>query len=126
MYSDEERGVFKYFNGEKEVYADPLTLNRQILIATAGQPSALTQKVFIDVAKATPEEILESCQATEKLVAVIRHVFQMKPLNTETGAGAMDSHCLMAWRELATYLSKKNRSSVNSPTASASMVGLPA
>lgn len=123
QYSDEQRVIFRYYNGETEVFGDPLRLYRQILAMTAGKPTELSEKVFIDLSKASPQDILASGEANDKLVAIVRQVFQMKPFNPVDGTGAMEAHCHAAWRELATFLSIAKKKEGNSPTASSPSVG---
>lgn len=125
MYSDDQRNVFKYFNGEKEVFGDPLALYRRLLILTGGKPDELSEKVFINLNKATTEQVVAASQAHQQLCGIIREVFSMKPYNPEDDSGAKDEHCLMVWRQMATFLNQKKNPTVNLPTESQPTAGPP-
>lgn len=125
MYTDEERLIFQYYDGAKHVYGDPWALYRQILIATGGKPHELDNKVMLDLAEATPEQIVESSAAHQKLCLLTRDIFKMKPFNPLDNTGAMDEHCLMAWRSLAAFLYQKKTSGETLPTESAPTDGSP-
>lgn len=126
MYSDEERRVFKYFDGEQEVYGDPLALRTEIFIATNGDPDSLSKKIFIPLTPDTPpEQIIEAYKAEKKLVEIVRDVFKMKPFDPTTGAGATVDHCRMAWRMLTRFLNGEKKNTVKSPTESPSSAGHP-
>ena len=127
MYSDEARRVFKYHDGEKEVYGDPLALRMKIFIATNGDPNSLSNKVFVPLTHETPQEqLLEAFRAQKQIAEIVQKVFNMKPFDPATGSGATIEHCQMIWRMFGRFLAGEKKNTVKLPTASPSSDGLPA
>lgn len=127
MYSDEARRVFKYHDGESEVFGDPLALRMEIFIATNGNPDELARKVFVKLAPDTPSEtLLEAFRAQKQIAEIVQRVFKMKPFNPETGTGATIEHCHMTWRLFANFCAGEKKNTVKQPTESPSTAGPPA
>jgi hypothetical protein len=124
MYPDDQRRVFKYYDGEKEVYGDPLALRTEIFIATNGDPDGLSKKVFTVLAPDTPtDQILEAFRAQKQIAEIVMRVFNMKPFDPATGSGATIEHCHMTWRLFGRFLAGEKKNTVNSPTESPSTAG---
>lgn len=126
MYSEQDRNIFKYYDGESEVFGDPLALRAEIFILTNGNPNELTRKVFVDLNPSTPpEKLVEAYNAQKQLVQIARTVFKMKPYDEKTGKGATMEHCQMAWRMLMLYLNQEKKNTVKPQTVSPSSAGIP-
>lgn len=127
MYTEADRHIFKYHNGAEEVYADPLAALRQVMFLTGGDPDSLTDAVFYpkknnevtgDISAMTTQDqrvkaALNAKQAEQKIIAVVREVFEMKPYSKKDNTGAQDSLCLIVWREFTRYIAKKKRAVEN-------------
>lgn len=128
QYSDEQRQVLEYFDGEKKVFGDPLEILGEVMILTGGNPDILTRAVFGSATsegemKSPTQAMSERYDAQKKMVQIVRKVWRMKDFNPVDGTGAVVAHCLTAWRELARWLNKKKEKDENSPTESASSAG---
>lgn len=94
IFAEHQRKVFAYCNGTSQVYGDPLAIFRKIVAAFDGDPNpTLTAMV-------SPEVALWAA-ATERMLPIVREVFQMVPFDPATGLGASDSmvlDALVAWQ----------------------------
>jgi hypothetical protein len=89
---------FAFFDGNKVMHADRLAIYRKLMIATRGRPNELSNKVFAVKPDETDlQKLMESWEAAEQLVALVRQLFGMQPLNPATGQGARDEHCWVVW-----------------------------
>lgn len=108
-----ERAVFTYYNGERDVSADPLRLQRNLYIALG-----------------KPDEAFEAyrqgdAHAANCIIDNAREVFGMVPFNAETGTGAWDEDVEEALAALWDYLEKKSPSTAGSLTSSAPTTSTP-
>lgn len=100
-----DKNIFKYHDGSKEVYGDPLRLMRELYIAL-GNPD----EAFKDSEDGNP-------RAQNIIVDNAREVFKMVPFNCETGEGATDEDVEAVLDLLWDYLEKKNLASVGLPSS---------
>lgn len=107
----QEKAIFRYHNGTRMVWADPLTVQRR-LDAALGDPDV----VFKDVNDNDP---LVWRPALECLIAAVREVFVMPGIDPETGQGATEEDCRTALNSLQDFLAKKKPSAAGSPILSA-------
>ena len=110
MFSDEARNVFKYNDGTKDVYADPLDVRRRMMRATNGEMDLILEdygrKVKDADGKFLPEEYMRKATAEESLATAVREAFRLPPFDPETGLGATDSRALEVFVEFDGWLAK--------------------
>src|SRR5262245_37218509 len=111
MFTDEQRRVFKYFDGASWVYGDPLEMKRRFAHELGGDAN----KVLADM-----DSELEPLryEATERVLAAVRLVFQMRPFDRAEGSGADEEHCLQALDALLAYPGAQTKTAAISPITS--------
>jgi hypothetical protein len=125
MFSEEEKAIFVFQDGEKERRCDPLVMRRRLLRASTGQLSQLLQNAAEprrspDEPPEPPGAVLERLDAQEQLVAVLREAFELpEPAFTEATV-------LRVWSEWTEWVKKKGRMRRNSPTSSPATESCPA
>ena len=107
MFSAESKRIFQYFNGEKQVYADPIEINRAIFHELGDVPA------LIEKTKAPNDDV--AYQAMNKFVAGARAAFGMPTISPETGKGATFDEVLAAWEDFVLFMQKKNPLPANTP-----------
>lgn len=121
MFTEDERRIYgPYFNGAKEVLADPLALNRKIKALMGGNPAKLVEDYNSGIAEVAFE-------AGERFFAAVREAFGLVAFDPETGDGMTESDCLKCWNDFQSWLKKKDVTDRNSPTSVPPLVpgGLP-
>lgn len=120
MFSPEERKVFRYCNGQGEVFADPLMLQRKLRVAMGGDPKKVVEEFNSD-------NPIVSDQAAEVFYGGIREAFGIQPFNPADGTGFVEEDLKKLWDMFQKWIDEKKNPTVNSPTASPSMApaGLP-
>lgn len=73
IYNPKERFIFRYFNGEKVVPADPMVLQKRL--------TEKIQELSSDIKVANVPQYPGSKEAYESLCANIRLIFKIKPLD---------------------------------------------
>lgn len=102
-----ERDIFKYNNGEKEVFGDPMAIDRTIR-ARLGNPAKIIEQVnSIDLNTADSPQLSQGLQAQETMCVAVREAFGLKPFDPETGKGATESHCFAVWAQFVNFLDEK-------------------
>lgn len=113
--------AFKYFNGAKDVYADPWPLYREVMRQTLGNPNALTDKIYAVKSDTTDlQVILEANDACDALEGLVRELFAMVPFDSDKCQGAQWPMCLAVWEQLATFMTDLKKKTETSPTISTS------
>lgn len=93
-FTEEQRKVFDFHDGERQRFADPLRLRRQ-LVQRLGDPAALVAKMNrTNAAMGDSATIMEGLAATDQLVAGARDVFGMPSIDEATGKGTTDAMVL--------------------------------
>lgn len=112
MFSEQDRQLFVYHDGEKEVHADPLDIRRKLLQASVGafyrwlSHARDVEAPLGPDGKEVEEEpmvVLGRLDAQDKVLAAARHAFGLAPLDPATGKGcteAMVRRVLHAWATL--------------------------
>jgi len=120
MFTDKERKIFKYHDGTKDVYADPLAMNRKLRALMAGNP----EKV---VAAYNGDDDIAADAAAEVFFPAIAEAFQVTRFNRLTGEGFVDEDLLKLWEMFQAWLLEKKNRAANSPTSStpSELRGLP-
>lgn len=101
-----DRAIFQYFNGERDVFGDPLSLWRELWIATEGQVRDWIQYA------GDKENDLRAADYKGKLFAAVARVFKMVPYDTTTNAGAQEHHVEAAIVGLCDFFIAKKESGV--------------
>ena len=110
MFEQSEKNIFPYWNGQQEVFGDPLAIHRRLTIALGGVPDEVLKA-------AKSEEPLQKAHARERLVEAIRAAFEMVPFDKTAGAGALDEHCFDALRSLLEWTEKNASRAEGSQTS---------
>lgn len=116
FYTPKERKIYRYFNGEKVVHADPMILYKKIM--AVGQELA----VDIDVAKSPCKEAI---QADDEAVRKLREIFEVKPV-TSDGKGLGEAEVIELFDHFWEFLEGLKKNSSPSSTTSTSASSPPA
>lgn len=120
------RDIFEYENGERKVFADPLFLNDQLMVASDGTLwDAWNKLVAIDSANGDMLVIMEGIKAREYLANLARRVFKLVPFNDATGEGMTPSQCIDVLVSFLVYLTQKKTRREPSLTTSPSTGSTP-
>lgn len=120
----ENRAIFRYFDGEKNVFGDPLDLLHRANHFAGGDINNVIQSMVIGayprdgegraiITDQTDAEYKlhadERFDAEQKFQEAIRKAFEMIPFDKSTGKGAMGRDVQRAWDELMDFLEKKSQ-----------------
>lgn len=134
MFSEQDRAIFEYHDGNNKVFADPLALRRKLYQVFDGDPDRAIQAAakadtkYDDKGQEIPEEpaqLLNRMYAEEKLVAGFRQLFDMAPFDRTTGTGASEAMCRQVWAQFVEFLEKNDARGEGSPTGSAATESSP-
>lgn len=135
-YTDQDRMVFSYHDGETTVYIDPLAAYRKIMVMTRGKPNQLQESMMARLEAPDPKlmetapqaylameneyasKLQAAAEAAELLENVVRSIFQMKPFDRMTGKGADAYLCLKVWKDFARFMAQKKTKHESEPTPS--------
>lgn len=136
-FTPEERAVFQYHDGDKEVFADPLAISRQKrfvmpnvdqLIRAINSGTSVMDFVADERRRepATERELtIEEMNtiragevAHEKLVNGIRVVFGLAEFDPATGKGSTAAMAIKVWNHYQDWVEKKSGSTPTEPTSS--------
>ena len=120
MFTKRERAIYKYHNGEKAVYGDPLQLRRAVRIAAGEDPNRLCQRAgpLHQGGEVTPEEYETAHAAEAKLAEAIVKAFGLKAFDATTGEGVTHADCIDLWNDFCSWLQKKRTNTATTPTSS--------
>lgn len=83
-----ERGIFRYHNGSKYVYGDPLAIEDRMRKAAQGHQDDMEflpyESVLKNLDSDSPDLYID---ATGRIVPIIAAGFKVKPLDEDTGEG---------------------------------------
>lgn len=123
-----ERNIFKYNNGLRDVFGDPLILRDRLFQVSQGEFHILRGKVRA-IAKALPRvdtepeavlAVMEGLRAREHLVNIAREVFQLAPFDDTTGKGTLADECLAVTEAFLAFCAEKKTTGEQQPTTSTS------
>lgn len=125
IFSEEDRAIYRYHDGKSEVAADPLSLRRKLVQAAQGDlaslvrtasppepaPEAESQTLTVPgVPAATEAELtLARLEGEERLLKVIRFVFNLPEVDAKTGEGLTDACCWVIWDDFSRFVSGEKR-----------------
>lgn len=120
------RNVFRYFNGVKDVYGDPLRI-RDDLYILLGDPDAAFEAAWgKDGDKSRDAKFdVESARASKIIMDNAREAFDMAPFDKDTGQGATDEDVYNAVEALFGYFEKKSENTGGSLSSSPSTTSTP-
>lgn len=119
MFTEAEKRVFKYHDGQAEAFADPLAARRSFVVETQGRFNDLLTAYYGD-------DELASCEAAVVLVPVVRQVFSMNPFDRDTGKGATEDDVDRVLTEFLDWCDEQKKSTVTTPTSSSPATSTPA
>lgn len=110
------REIFKYHNGEQDLFADPKAIERKLRISLGGDPATTLKALWAkdDEGKLTASDV-EYMIAEEKMIDATRKAFGLQPLDPFKGTGATDELALKLWSEFWDWMDEKKKPPVNSP-----------
>ena len=110
-YSQEERAIFRYHNGQKIVCGDPQRINRRLLSVRGFN---------LEAAKHDMEsgDFAVMSEAAEKMLGAIVHAFEIKPLDPNTGEGMMESDVFKLMTDFGMFMAEVKKKEKNLPSCS--------
>lgn len=131
MFSEEDRKVFPYHDGENDVFGDPeeiyLALSREFNGDVAGPLERLEQIAREGLGAGgdpkpdyvTPPELaLEAAELNGEINARARRAFGMAPYDRRTGRGATEAMCRQVFDDYLAWTDEKKNPPDASPSAS--------
>jgi hypothetical protein len=109
-FTDKEKSCFKYFNGEVELFGDPLALRRKLNVSCGCDPAELWDRME------KSESLTEKWALQGKMWQAVREAFGMLPFDPLTGKGAQDEHCIKAWNDFWLWMDEKKNPQPSSQT----------
>lgn len=106
VYRPKERMIYAYFDGEKEVKADPLALFKKV--AAVGPELSVSLKVSRSLSK-------DAAKASDEADASIRQLFGVKPFGE---GGLTEVECLQLLDHFMAYCDDLKKKGSPSPTSS--------
>lgn len=107
VYRPEERLIYKYWNGDREVAADPLVLHRRLMEKSVD--IEINIKVFRSASKDAPA-------AYEALIRDVRWAFDVKPLDAD-GKGLTEMECVALLDHFMSLMGEEKKTSQRSSTS---------
>lgn len=111
MFTAEERQLFRYHNGEREVFGDPLRIWRRLNNHLEGKGRETWE------AAAQEANLLEADRAQEKIYRAAVVAFDLVPLDPDTGAGCTEDHVKEVLDSFLKWIEQKKSEAENSPTS---------
>lgn len=121
LFTEGQRQIFRFWNGQRQVCADPQLCHRRMSKAVGSDDfEALfrTMQAADDGDRTlSPDELDAADRATERILAIARAAFGLASLDDD-GNGATEAEQFGALVEFLGFLAKKNETAGNSPTCS--------
>lgn len=125
MFADDQRQIFRYFNGLKAVCADPVRIHRKLFLLLEGRLNYWLEQCHADDPDRTDgRDPIGADQAKDRVLAAVRESFPMAPFSPEDGMGALEDDCWAALEQFLDFLDQKKTSTESSPTSPVA-TGLP-
>src|SRR5262245_60989542 len=101
FFSDEDRRVYSYHDGRREVRADPLAVRRRLAQAANGDLAGVWKAASAPPktgeghlpAETAGQLELARLEGEERLLGVIRYAFDLPPVDPATGEGVTEAMC---------------------------------
>lgn len=107
FFPEEEKKIFSFFDGTKDVKIDPMEMRRRISMNFRTAPKDLIVRM-----KSTDSSV--ALQAVEEFVQSSRMAFNM-PWNYQTGEGSSEEMVYAAWNTWVDWNVKKKQSTASTP-----------
>lgn len=117
MFSDKQRKIFKYHDGTKTKFGDPMKISER-LYGSYGKDStmSLDWEMIKNFQELKSEKAgVDALHAIERLYEHILRSFNLKPLNEEDGTGVTVEESLELIAEFGNYLEEVKKNSVVMP-----------
>jgi hypothetical protein len=129
-FPERQRLVYRYHNGAKEVFADPLVLRRKMIQAGRGELNQILREA---VEPAAPTEegadsgdagggggvgVADECvrlQAQERRAQIVYEAFGLVPFDPETGGGVTEIEAIAVLHDFLGWLEGNASRAGNSP-----------
>lgn len=109
------KNIFKYNNGEVDLFADPIAVDRKLRMALGDDFATLKALFEVDGDGKLTSSPLEFMMATEKQIAATRQAFGCQPFDPHTGKGATDDVVLELWEQFWNWMADQKKTPVTSP-----------
>lgn len=112
MFTEKERRVYgPYWNGQANIYGDPLRIHRMLVHELGGDPNAVLADYKSEMEPAQFE-------AANRLAKAAVIVFGLMPFDTKTGLGCLEDDCMTVLIDYMKWCGKKKETSESMPTGS--------
>lgn len=142
MFSENERKIFVYFDGERELRGDPFAITRRLVRWLDGDPD----RVLADRWAGYPEEEVDEFgaplpldpakidkalepvrfEAEQKIIKATQEAFGLAPYDPETGLGVGEEQLLQLFDEFCVWSEGQKKSTASPQTYSPLTQGQPA
>lgn len=118
MFSEEDRAIFGYHDGTKDVFGDPLELHRRLNEALEYQAA--------EVCEQARSEFLPTADAAhKKLVAAAANAFRLVSFDPATGQGCTERMAMKVYNAFIEHIDGLKKKAGNSPSSPPPSPGLP-
>lgn len=102
MFTDEERAIFSFNDGERDRKADPLAVRRALVEAADGElyeasVAACEPDRGPDDAPEPGASRVARLRAQGRMVGIVRAGFSLAPIDPDTGKGVTEACCWAIW-----------------------------
>jgi hypothetical protein len=107
MFTPDDRLIYRYSNGEQDLFGDPLAIKRSLIQLAGGDLPGLIEKAVPPDElnnQENPAAAAMRIDAEEKLVEIIRKAFQLPKVDPKTGSGVTDSMVWRVWDDFSEFL----------------------
>jgi hypothetical protein len=118
-FTAEQRNIFAYNDGCREVFGDPVAIDRRLTQALGCSPHLVLTDAKATLPGTTELNGPVAFPAIERLMAATRQAFEMAPFDKATGMGAREEDCLAALNAFCSYMQVKKKNTAPSRTSSA-------
>jgi len=131
MFTDQERRIFSFHDGEKQRFADPMAFHRQLFAVVKGERLDELLAEYFGAAEEegkpppTVEAVAASQAAWVALVEVGYKAFGLSRIDMNSGKGTTDEEAFNVLYSFLLFRQKKASPEENSPTCSPLPVSLP-
>jgi hypothetical protein len=98
----DQTNIFSYFDGEKQVWADPLEIHHGLAAALDGDVNKILAATRMTCEDARQQAAVRH-DAMQRLVPAIREVFKLLPFDPNTGTGATWRACIAVFSEFVKW-----------------------
>lgn len=107
MFTPDDRLIYRYSNGDRDMFGDPMVIKRTMIRLADGDLPGLIEKAVPPETSDTgdvPSSISQRVAAEERLLKIIREAFHLPEIDPETGAGVTDSMVWRVWDDFGEFI----------------------